>query len=819
MSLIPYFYNCILYNYPCNMKYSSTKSKCLVAIISFFFLMPFMVFAQVTSYNKTEYGASFKLMNGAMNIYLPADDIAEIKYTSLPSIVGKQSLVAKPINAFAKRFTVTEKDNNVVITTTRMKVLINKATQSITYTDLSDNIILAEGNEYNKAMHDTTIAGIKTYSCATTFQSPAAEGLYGLGCHPEDSLSINYKGRNQDMAIKYLTGAVPVLLSTRGYGLLWDNYAESKWYGAEQSNTQFTYVSESGKMVDYYFFYGPSFDQIINSYRNVTGKAPMYPKWAFGLFQSQDRYKTQNEVLAPAAAYRAAHIPVDAIVQDWYYWYPLPIGSHVMYPTAYPNPKAMVDQLHRENFHAMISIWPCFGSGTHNFDALKKAGNLTPLVWNNIITHTPDTYYDAHNPAAREMYWDQARDSLIKRYGWDAWWVDQCEPDVSDPNDRKTAKIYTGQGIDYFNSYSLMHTEGLYNKWRRDINGKRIFLLVRQAFAGQQRNAATLWSSDITTTWSSFRNQVPQGLNACSSGLPYWTSDIGGYLSRTSPEGIPDWKQPAMRELFTRWFQFGAFCPIFRIHGKGERALFSKNWDDTTRNILIKYDNLRYRLLPYNYSLGAKVTMDNYTIMRSLAFDFREDTAVYSIPDEYMFGSAFLVSPVTKQLYSVAGADNSIKTRKVYLPQNVTWFDFWTGKQLQGGQTIDAAAPMDIMPLFVKAGSIVPMGKEMEWATQHPAATIELRIYPGADGNFTLYEDANDTYNYEKGDYATFTFNWNDQNKTLTISPRKGAYPGMLAKRVFNVVMVNEGKGTGEEESGQVDKVVNYDGKATSVKL
>ena len=786
------------------------------AVLMFLFLLINSVKAQVSSYAKTNFGIRCRLKTGAMNIYLLNDDVVEVKYTSLQNLEPKSSLVTLPVKSYLKNFSVAEKDNNIIITTAKLKINIEKQTQAISYTNLKNNIILAEANNFNKVMRDTTVAGIKTYSCATTFNSPADEGLYGLGCHPLDSLSINYKGRNQNMAIKYLTGAIPVMLSTKGYGILWDNYAESNFYGAENNNTQYTYVSESGKMVDYYFFYGPSFDNIINSYRIITGKAPMYPKWAFGLFQSQDRYKTQEEVLQPAAAYRNAHIPVDAIVQDWYYWYPLPIGSHVMYPTTYPNPKAMVDSLHDEHFHAMISIWPCFGSGTNNFNALKAAGNLTPLVWNNIITHTPDTYYDAHNPNAREMYWDQARDSLIKRYGWDAWWVDQCEPDVSDPNDRKTADIYTGKGIDYFNTYSLMHTEGLYNKWRRDINGKRIFLLVRQAFAGQQRNAATLWSSDITTTFHDFKDQVPQGLNACASGTPYWTSDIGGYLSRTSPEGVPDWTKPAMRELFIRWFQFGSFCPIMRIHGKGERALFSKNWDEKTRSILVKFDDLRYRLLPYNYSLGAKVTMDNYTIMRSLAFDFRDDANVYSIPDQYMFGPAFLVNPVTEQLYSNDSTNTSTKTRKTYLPKDANWFDFWTGKQLQGGQTIDADAPLDILPLYVKAGSIVPMGKVMEFATQKPADTIELRIYPGADASFTLYEDANDTYNYEKGEYATISLNWNNAGKSLNISARKGSFPNMLQKRIFNVVIVDENNGASEAQATKFDKTILYDGKSVT---
>ncbi len=385
------------------------------------------------------------------------------------------------------------------------------------------------------------------------------------------------------MAIKYLTGAIPVMLSSKGYGLLWDNYAESKFSGTEKNSTEFKYVSKSGKMVDYYFFYGPLFDHIIDLYRTITGKAPMYPKWSFGLFQSQDRYKTQQEVLTPAAEYRKNHIPVDVIVQDWYYWFPLPMGSHVMYPPVYPDPKAIVDELHNEHIHGMISIWPCFGSGTNNFDALKAGENLNDITWDNFTTHTRDTYYDAHSPKAREMYWGQVRDSLVKRYGWDAWWVDQCEPDTEDPNDRKKANFFTGKGLDYFNNILWNIQKGIYQKWRRDINGKRIFLLARQAFAGQQRNAATLWSSDITTTFASFKNQVPQAINACASGIPYWTSDIDGYLSRVSPAGVPDWSQPSFRELFTRWFQFGAFSPIFRIHGKGERALFSSNWDAQTK--------------------------------------------------------------------------------------------------------------------------------------------------------------------------------------------------------------------------------------------
>jgi len=323
----------------------------------------------------------------------------------------------------------------------------------------------------------------------------------------------------------------------------------------------------------------------------------------------------------------------------------------------------------------------------------------------------------------------------------------------------------------------------------------------------------------VTTTFPTLKNQVPQAINTCSSGIPYWTSDIGGYISRTSPGGVPDWSTPAMRELFIRWFQFGTFCPIMRIHGKGERALFSSNWDAQTKKVLLKYDNLRYRLLPYIYSLSAKVTMDNYTMMRSLAFDFRNDAHVYSIPDQYMFGPAFMVNPVTVQLYTGADADGTAKTRKVYLPEGAEWYDFWTGKKLAAGQSIDAAAPIDVMPLYVKAGSIIPMGPEMEYATQKPADSIELRIYPGADGTFKFYEDANDTYNYEKGAWSTFSFSWNNKARELDISARKGSFPGMLQKRIFNIVVVKENNGTGVEQSAQLDKVLQYDGKAVKVKL
>jgi alpha-D-xyloside xylohydrolase len=784
-----------------------------------FIIITIPVSAAIVSYKKDIDGVTFTLDEGLMKIKVCAGDIIEVKYTSLKEFTDKNSLVV--VNAWKNvpRFTVSEKSDVIIITTARLKVKVDGKTHSITYADINDQIILAEDSQDGKRVEPATIAGINTYICSTTFESPSNEALFGLGCHPEDTLSINYKGRNQDLIIRYMTGAVPVLLSNKGYGLMWDNYSPSNFYGAEENNTKFKYVSESGSMVDYYFFYGPDFDRIIASYRVATGAAPMFPKWSFGLFQSQDRYKSQHELLAVKDKYRNNNIPVDCIVQDWFYWEPDVIGSHHLWPARFPDPKGMVDELHKANIHAMISIWPVFAKGTNNYKAMESAGNLTALVWDNAMTHTPDNYYDAHSERAREMYWQQAKDSLIARHGWDAWWVDQCEPDNGDANLdlRRQCNFSVGRGIDYFNTYSLAHTIGLYNHWRKDISGKRAFFLVRQAFAGQQRNASTLWSSDITCTWQAFKSQVPQGINACSSGIPYWTSDIGGY--RDYNWTAPNWTLPSNKELFTRWFQFGAFSPIFRIHGKGERALFSDNWDDKMKRILLNYDNLRYRLLPYIYSMSWKVTHEGYTLMRSLAFDFRNDSNINSIPDQYMFGSSFMACPVTERMISLEKGVPLKPTRKVYLPKSVIWYDFWTGDQIPGGQSIDAPAPIETMPLYIKAGSIIPIGPYLQYATEKPADPLEIRIYPGANGEFLLYEDENDTYNYERGAYSTISFKWNDKTRKLFISKRNGSFQGMLTERNFRIILVGKGKGHGVEITQVPDKTLLYNGQELTIQL
>jgi len=774
------------------------------------------IFAAVKTYKQNANGITFELDNGSLSVNICRDNVVEIKYSILSPMPLKSSLVIPADFSPRGKFTVAEQKDKIIITTSSIKVVVLKTDGSVSFTDLKGNLILAEDGKNGRSMKASTVAGLDVYNCITQFLSPSAEALYGLGCHPEDTLSINYKGRNQDLAIRYMTGAIPVMLSTRGYGIMWDNYSPSYFYGGEDNNTKYRYVSESGNEIDYYFIYGPDFDRIISSYRSVTGEAPMFPKWSFGLFQSQDRYQSQNEVLSVKDKYRSNRIPVDCIVQDWFYWEPDVIGSHRFWPGRYPDPKSMVDQLHKANIHAMISIWPVMAKGTANYRAMEAAGNLTSVTWDNVMTHTFDNYYDSHSRKARLMYWQQARDSLVARQGWDAWWVDQCEPDNGSLLDeRRKATFSTGRGIDYFNTYSLMHSGGLYENWRHDIPGKRAFFLIRQAFAGQQRNAATLWSSDITCTWRAFTSQVPQAINSCLSGIPYWTSDIGGYHFHWT---APDWSTAGNRELFVRWFQFGTFSPIFRIHGKGERALFSENWDSGTKEILLSYDNLRYRLLPYIYSLSWKVTNEGYTILRSLAFDFRNDPGIVNIPDQFMFGPAFLVNPVTFPMYSAEKPGN-VRTRQVYLPAGTTWYDFWTGETFKGGEKLAARAPLSTIPIYVKAGSIVPMGPLKQYATEKAEDPLEIRIYPGADGSFLIYEDENDNYNYEKGSFSTIMLKWDDSSNLLTIGARSGSFPGMIMKRTFNIVIAARGKGTGLDITTLPEKTVIYSGQELKIKI
>ena len=604
----------------------------------------------------------------------------------------------------------------------------------------------------------------------------------------------NYRGESVDISQDNTNISVPLLLSSQGYGLYWNNDSRSRFNNRFANYMYIT--SEVADNIDYYFFYGPDFDHIIAAYRDLTGQAPMFGKWAYGFWQCKNRYKSQEEILGIAQKYRELHIPVDNIVQDWFWWNRK--GEHV-FNKNYPDPKGMIDQLHAENFHLMISVWPFFEPGSAVYDEMDKRGwFVDKFKFAKPPYHTNGmAVYDATNPEARKYYW-QLMDKALFNIGVDAWWLDTTEPETEgqEENILLGHKLAAGSGDRYVNIYPLMTTGAVYDGQRSASDKKRVFILSRSAFAGDQRYGVTAWSGDINSDFFSFRRQIPAGLNFALSGIPYWTTDIGGFVS-----GDPD--DPAYRELFIRWFQYGTFNPVLRVHGTrktNQNELWSYGPD--AQKILVSFDRLRYRMLPYIYSLAWKTTSESYTPMRPLVMDFRTDVRAQNIGDQFMYGPAFLVNPVTEP---------DATTRRLYLPQS-KWYDFWTGSAVAGGKTIDASAPLDRLPLYIRAGSILPLGPDEEWSTEKPADPIELRIYRGADADFTLYEDENDGYNYEKGMYATIPLHWDEAKQALTIGDRKGQFPGMLESRTFRVVFVGENHGAGISPVERPDKTVAYSG-------
>ena len=744
----------------------------------------------VTSFVTDSAGVTFQLAYGAMRVQVCTDKIIQVSYTSASTIPVKDTII---VNKKWSRtdFTVTENDTVVILNTASLIIKVPKTNSLVSYYDKSDNLILSEDS---KQVTAATVIGYLTNTCSATFNSPVTEGLFGLGQHQQKVM--DYKGNTVVLDQQNTEIALPFLVTTRGYGLLWDNYSMTDFYGNLSSNTKYQFSSESGKMVDYYFMYGPEIDDVISAYRTASGTAPLFPKWAYGLFQSKDKYTTSDELLSIANQYRAAKLPLDCIVQDWDYWTPDYWGSHTMYAANYPDPKALIDSLHNLNLHTMISIWPVFHSSTANYQEFNAINALYP---SNGYHH----FYDPHNDSAKVIYWNQVNTQLFSKYGWDAWWADNDEPqgypDAFDRNDFVTAK---GPGVTYYNTYPIQHTASVYNGWRKDIPGKRLFTLSRSAFSGQQRYATATWSGDITSTWTALQNQLSAGLNFCLSGMPYWTTDIGGYTGA-------DWTTSANQELMIRWFQYGAFCPIFRIHGKGDKALVStSSFTQSTIDNLAATDKLRYRLMPYIYSTAWKVTHEHYTMMRHLVMDYRTDEMVKNIDNQFLFGPFMMINPVTA---------SGVTKRSVYLPAG-NWYDFWTGSHYVGGQTINTNAPLERLPIFIKAGAILPMGPEIMYANQS-ADSLEIRVYQGADGSFVLYEDEGDTYKYEKNQYTEITFTYSESARQLTIGNRKGSFSNMLTNRVFKIVWVDVNYGVGMINPVVYDSIVHYDGSQVVVTL
>lgn len=601
---------------------------------------------------------------------------------------------------------------------------------------------------------------------------------------------------------------------------------------SEAEKNQLSIWSEMSPDMDYYFIAGKNMDEVISGYRTLTGKAPVYPKWVLGFWQSRERYQSSKDIEENMKKFRDLKIPVDNIVQDWNYWKLDSWGSHEFESARYPNPQAMLDSVHALHGRFMISVWPKFYDTVKNYKELDAKGWMYHQAIKDDIHDWlgfRGSFYDAYDAGARKMFWRQMDENLYTKYkfGIDAWWMDASEPNVRDCTPMWYRKALSGPtalgtSTEYFNAYSIVNADAIYNGQRSVNPNQRVFLLTRSGFAGEQRYSTATWSGDIATRWEDMRAQMTAGLNYSMAGLPFWGMDQGGFcvenryvaaqqeFDKTGKENadLKEW-----RELQARWNQFGCFVPLYRAHGQWP---LREVWniapaDHPAYKTIVAYDKLRYRLMPYLYSMAGMVHLKDYTMMRGLVMDFNGDEKVLDIKDQWMFGSALMACPVGEyQKYS----------REVYLPKQKGWYDFYTGAYHAGGQTIVADAPYDKIPVFIPEGAILPIGPEMQWSDEKKPELIDLYVYAGKDGSYTLYEDEGTNYNYEKGKYAVIDFKYDDARKQVTIGARKGSFDGMLQKRRFNIILVDQKKQQGVNlAKSPKGKVVKYAGQAVTVKL
>jgi alpha-D-xyloside xylohydrolase len=868
-----------------------------------------------------------ELADGSLRLEVCAEDLIRVAFAKDVAFFARPSLAAMAKRCDGAPFQLMEDGAIRLLKTAKLSVSVDTATGAVSFADAAGQPILAE-KPGGRALTPATIQGEATASARQEWLPNPDEALYGLGQHQLGLMDI--KGYALDLYQYNTNVVVPFLVSSRGYGILWDNtsftrfgdladavplpgttglYAASpanpgdvapnagsvSWQGKVEPTVSGDYVfqtfssgtiklSVGGKVVidqyrqgwlpstdlarvtlaagqsydvklewasdiavnvinlrwklpapqgtslwsevadgtDYYFAYGPDIDRVIAGYRRITGEAPMMPRTAFGLWQCRERYKSAAESLDVVKGYRSRGIPLDNIVQDWQYWLPDQWGSHAFDPARFPDPDAWIKSLHDEHAQLMISVWPKFYPGTANFNALKEKGFLYQPALDD---GTPDfvgypfTFYDAFDPEARALYWEQIEKQLLAR-GADAWWLDASEPETVEgphPSDAKRRSDYQthmhptklGSGSRMLNAYPLVNSQAVYEGQRAAKPDQRVFILTRSAFAGQQRYAAAIWSGDITSTWTTLKNQISAGAGYSVSGAPYWTVDSGGFA--VPPRFTAGGDAEEWRELQTRWFQYATFLPLLRVHGQTpNREMWELGGESSPAYLAqLKFDRLRYRMLPYVYSLAGWITHGAGTLLRPLVMDFRTDPAALGITDQYMFGKALLVSPVTTY---------QARARDVYLPVTPGgWYDFWTGAPMAGGKTSSVPAAFDSLPLHVRAGSIIPFGPELAYTSEKPADPLTLYVYAGADGAFTLYEDDGKTYAYEKGAFAQIPLQWVDATRTLTLGARTGSFDGMLPTRTIQVVLVSSTKSVGFSFTPTPDKTVTYDGTAVDI--
>ena len=797
-----------------------------------------ILFAQ--NYQKTSSGIKTTVNAVDIEIQFFAPAVARVIKSPEGVAYEKQSLsvIAKPEKV---NFKADMQDNKIVLNTSELSVSVDTGTGIVSYCSKDGKSLLAEKS--GMQFIDFDDAGTKTYQVYQPFVLDKEEAIYGLG------QLQNGKMIQRNMTKNLIQGNVedvsPFFQSTKGYGVFWDNYSPTLFTDNE---VETSFRSEVGDCVDYYFMYGKNADGVIAQVRNLTGQAPMFPLWTYGYWQSKERYKSQEEVVDVVRKYRELGIPLDGIIQDWQYW-----GHNYLWnamdfqnPT-FNNPQKMMEDVHAMNAHMAISIWSSFGPMTKPYRELDKKGmlfNFTTWPQSGLESWPPNMeypsgvrVYDAYNPEARDIYWKYLNDGIFK-LGMDAWWMDSTEPDHLDwkPEDMDT-KTYLGSFRKVRNAYPLMTVGGVYDHQRAVTSDKRVFILTRSGFLGQQRYGANVWSGDVASTWESFRNQIPAGLNFSLCGMPHWNSDIGGFFAGHYNKSWNDdsaSKNPLYQELYVRWLQFGTFNPMMRSHGTDvyrEIYKFGKK-GEPVYDAIEKMIGLRYSLLPYIYSTSWEVSNRQSSFMRALMMDFVDDRKVWDINDEYMFGKSILVAPITHAQYTPEAVvkvseeegwnrDGAKKTKtdaavdfmetkptNIYLPAGTLWYDFWTNEKHEGGKEITKETTLDVIPLYVKAGSIIPVGPQVQYATEKPWDHLELKVYAGANGNFILYEDEFDNYNYEKGVYTEIPISWNNTSCKLTIGARKGAYEGMLKNCKFTVTLQD---GT--------QKNVDYNGKAISVKF
>ena len=678
-----------------------------------------------------------------------------------------------------------------------------------------------------------------------TFMLDKDEAVYGLGTIQNGKM--NRRGEHKRMEQSNLEDFQNVLQSIKGWGIYWENYSPTQF---DDDANGMSFTSEVGEGIDYYFMYGGSADGVVAQMRHLSGDVPMFPLWTYGFWQSKERYKTAAETESIVDKYRALQVPLDGIIQDWQYW-----GSNYLWNAMdflsedFANGPQMIKNVHAKHAHFMISIWASFGPQTQQFRELNEKGLLMPFetwpqsglshIWPPRMDYPSGVkVYDAFSPVARNIYWKYLK--TLYDYGTDAWWMDSTDPDFFNPRESDYEHpVYGGTWRSLRNAFPLETVRGIYQSQRRDYpnSPKRVFIMTRSSYAGQQHYGSNMWSGDVASSWDMLRKQVPAGMSFSLTGNPNYNTDIGGFFCNAyntkGPGSAP--QNPQYQELYVRWMQYGLFTPVFRSHGADaprEIWQFGKK-GEPVYDAIEKMIRLRYRLIPYLYSTAWQVTSNNESYIRPLFSDFAADKRVWDMTDELMFGRSILAAPIVNPLYTeeqiikedaMTGWDrNNVKMKEnknedvdwsqsktvtKYLPQGTDWYDFWTNTRMKGGQSVTIQATLDQVPMYVRAGSILPLGPEMQYVGEKPWDNLELRVYPGADGSFVLYEDEGDNYNYEKGVYSTITFQWNDKSKMLTISQRKGDFPGMLQQRQFTIVLPD----------GQ-RQIVSYEGKEIQVKL